>query len=99
LGEVFLQAFVALAIHLVTDSLPYLHKWPSKIERTYHIAKAIQVRFAEGGGVRTGTYAKTNPIAKIAKYNGLSQPNATNAPYIQYGGRAMPDTVLLLAST
>ena len=88
----FLQAFVALAIHLVTDSLPYLHKWPSKIERICHIAKVIQVRFAEGGRVRTDTYAETNPMANIAKYNGLNkiaiasfQPNTTNTPYIQYG--------------
>jgi len=52
------------------------------------------------------THAETNPMINVAKYNGLNriaiasfQPNTTNTTYIQYGICAMPDTVLLFAST
>jgi len=31
LGKVFLEAFVALAVYLVTDRLPYLHQGASKV--------------------------------------------------------------------
>ena len=52
------------------------------------------------------TYAETNPMISVAKYNGLNriaiasfQPKTTNTAYIQYGICAIPDTVLLFAST
>jgi hypothetical protein len=52
------------------------------------------------------THAEINPIINVAKYSGLNkiaiasfQPSTTNTPYIQYGICAMPDTVLLFAST
>ena len=39
LGEVFLQAFVALTIHLVADRLPHLHQGTGKTERIYGVTK------------------------------------------------------------
>ena len=31
LGKVFLEAFVALTVHLITDRLPYLHQGAGKV--------------------------------------------------------------------
>ena len=97
---------MALAVHLATNCLPHLHQGPGEIERENDVADVIEIRTVEPRGERVGTYADTNPTANNAKYNGLNriaiasfQPKTTNTPYIQYGICAIPDTVLLFAST
>jgi len=39
LGKVFFQAFMALAVHLVADRLPYLHQGTGKIKRIHDVAE------------------------------------------------------------
>ena len=107
LGEVFLQAFVALTVYLVTNRFPYLHQGTGKIERIYEVAEGDpnqHLRKRSRGQMET--YAETNPMISVAKYNGLNriaiasfQPKTINTAYIQYGICAMLDTVLLFAST
>ena len=107
LGEVFLQSFVALTVYLVADGLPYVHQGTGKVERIYDVAGGEpSQRLRETVSWQVVTYAETNPTISVAKYNGLKriamasfQPKTTSTTYIQYGICAMPDTVLLFAST
>jgi len=103
---VFPQAFVALTVHLVADRLPHLHQGSGKIEGIHDITEGILNQHLRKVAMGKWTYAETNPMISVAKYNGLNmiaiasfQPKTTNTAYIQYGICAMPDTVLLFAST
>jgi len=86
LGEVFLQAFVTLAVYLVANRLPYLHQGTGKVERVYNVAKGRSgQRRREKAEGAVGTYTEINPMISVAKYNGLNriaiasfQPKTTN---------------------
>jgi len=88
LREMFPQAFVALAIYLVANRLPYLHQGTSEVERVYNVAKdhSNQRRWEKAEG-EMDAYREINPMISVAKYSGLNriaiasfQPKTTNTP-------------------
>lgn len=89
-GEVFPETFVALAIYLVANRLPYLHQGAGKIERVDKVTRGDPSQRHKVVRIQGITHAETSPMINVAKYSGLNriamasfQPNTTNTAYIQ----------------